>query len=135
MFPNDDGVLAAGMFARIRVPSSAPHPALLVSDRAVGTGQGQRFVLVVNDQNEVEYRVVQVGQMHGELREVYRTRRVIDPGAVGAQTVSETEVLKPTDRIIVNGLQRARPGDKVEPKLVDMATLLGTGRADPKGKK
>src|SRR5262249_34245529 len=59
VFPNDDGVLVAGLFARVRVPVSAPHPALLVSDRAIGTGQGQRFVLVVNDKDEVEYRVVQ----------------------------------------------------------------------------
>ena len=81
VFPNDDGLLAAGMFARVRVPVSAPHRALLVSDRAIGTGQGQRYVLVVNDKDEVEYRpVVQVGQMHGETREVYRTRRVTESG-------------------------------------------------------
>ncbi|MCE9567358.1 MAG: efflux RND transporter periplasmic adaptor subunit [Planctomycetes bacterium] len=124
VFPNEDGKLVAGLFTRVRVPSSSPHSALLVSDRAIGTGQGQRFVLVVNDKNEVEYRVVQVGQMHGELREVYRKRRIVEAEGGVTDTVKEVEVLKATDRLIVNGLQRVRPGDKVEPKLVDMNTLL-----------
>lgn len=135
VFPNEDGVLVAGMFARVRVPVSSPHRALLVSDRAVGTGQGQRYVLAVNDKDEVEYRVVQVGQLHGELREVYRTRRVTEAGGVGADTVKEVEVLRPTDRLIVSGLQRVRPGDKVDPKLVDMTTLLDAGRTSAGPKK
>jgi len=137
VFTNDDSVLAAGMFARIRVPISSPHSALLVSDRAIGTGQGQRFVLVLNDKDEVEYRVVQVGQMHGELREVYRTRRITEPGATGLDSTKEVEVLRATDRLIINGLQRVRPGEKVEPRLVDMTTLLDAGKATtpPKNKK
>ncbi len=137
-FTNDDGVLVAGMFARVRVPVSAPHKALLVSDRAIGTSQGQRFVLVVNDKDEVESRIVQVGQMQGELREVYRTRKVVEPGATGADSIKDFEVLRPTDRLIINGLQRVRPGDKVEPKLVDMTTLLDAKAAPttlPKTKK
>jgi len=123
-FDNSKGEIASGLFARIRVPSSAPHEALLVADRAIGTDQGQEFLLVVNDKNEVEYRAVDTGQIFGKLREVKRTRTIVEPGPKGADVSRQVEVLKPTDRIVVNGLQRIRPGDKVEVKLVDMATLL-----------
>jgi RND family efflux transporter MFP subunit len=126
-FPNKDEAVVAGLFARIRVPISAAHPALLVTDRAVGTDQGQKFVLVVNDKDEVEYRAVDVGQLHDGLREVLRFRTITEPGPAGKDATRQVEVLKPTDRVIVDGLQRVRPGDKVEPKLVDMLTLLPVG--------
>jgi RND family efflux transporter MFP subunit len=125
VFPNKDGKLLAGMFGRVKVPVSAPHSALLVSDQAVGTNQGQKYVLVVNDQDEVEYRAVEVGQVHDGLREVYRTRRIDG---------KDVEVLKPTDRVIVIGMQRARPGSKVEPKPVDMQSLLPKPGDGPKSK-
>jgi len=123
-FKNEDGSLLAGLFARIRVPVSADHEALLVADQAVGTNQGQKYVLVVNDKDEVEYRVVDVGQVFDGLREVLRFRTITEPGADGKDVTKQVEVLKPTDRVIVMGLLRARPGDKVDPKLVDMQTLL-----------
>jgi multidrug efflux pump subunit AcrA (membrane-fusion protein) len=132
VFPNDNGTLVAGLFGRVRVPISAPHPALLVTDSAVGTNQSQRFVLVVNDQNEVEYRAVDVGQMHGSLREVLRFREVTETGPNGQGVLTKVEVLKPTDRVIVEGLQRVRPGVKVEPKLVSMTTLLVKTEPEPK---
>jgi RND family efflux transporter MFP subunit len=124
VFPNEDGTLVAGLFARIRVPIAPPHDALLVNDRAIGTDQDQRFVVVVNDKNEVERRMVEVGQLHDGLREVYRFRTVMEPGPDGKMVARKVEVLKPTDRLVVDGLMRARPGDKVEPKHVDMQTLL-----------
>jgi RND family efflux transporter MFP subunit len=125
VFPNDDGKLEAGLFGRIRVPTSAPHPALLVADAAVGAEQGGRYVLVVNDSNVVESRTVDVGQVHGRgLREVLRTRQVIDIDAHGQQVVRQVEVLRPTDRVVVQGLQRARPNTTVDPRLVDMLTML-----------
>jgi multidrug efflux pump subunit AcrA (membrane-fusion protein) len=71
VFPNKDETLVAGLFARIRVPIAAPHQALLVNDRAIGTDQGRKFVVVVNDKNEVERRMIDVGQLHDGLREVY----------------------------------------------------------------
>ncbi len=123
VFPNEDGFIGAGLFGRIRVPISPPHDALLVIDRAVGTNQGQKFVLVVNDSNEVEYRAVDVGQIQDGLREVLRYRTITEPGA-GKDSTTEVEVLKPTDRVVVEGLQRVRPGTKVDPRLVDMLTLL-----------
>jgi multidrug efflux system membrane fusion protein len=126
VFPNEDETLVAGLFARIRMPIAAPHDALLVNDRALGTDQGQRFVVVVNDKNEVERRMVEVGQLHDGLREVYRFRTVMEPGPDGQMVPKKVEVLKPTDWLVVEGLMRARPGDKVEPKHVDMQTLLPT---------
>jgi RND family efflux transporter MFP subunit len=124
VFPNKDGTLVAGLFARIRVPIAAPHDALLVNDRAIGTDQDKRFIVVVNDKNEVERRIVEVGQLHDGLREVYRFRTVMEPGPDGKVVTRKVEVLKQTDWLVVEGLMRARSGDKVEPRHVDMQTLL-----------
>ena len=133
VFPNADGRLVAGLFTRIKVPMSALHEALLVSDRAIGTDQGQRFVFVVNEKNEVDYRQVEVGQIHDGLREVMRSRTITEPGPEAV--TKQIEVLKPTDRVIVNGLQRVRPGAKVDPKTVDMLTLLSGSSASAKSDK
>jgi multidrug efflux system membrane fusion protein len=124
VFPNEDETLMAGLFARIRVPIAAPHDALLVNDRAIGTDQGQKFIVVVYAKNEVERRMVEVGQLHDGLREVYRFRTVMEPGPDGKLVARKVEVLKPTDWLVVEGLMRARSGDKVEPKHVDMQSLL-----------
>ncbi len=123
-FPNEDESLVAGVFGRIQVPVRAPHAALLVADLAIGTDQGQKYILVVDDKDSVQYRPVDVGQLHDGLREVKRFLTKMEPGPDGKDVVKQVEVLKPTDRVIVLGLQRARPGDKVEPKPVDMVTLL-----------
>jgi RND family efflux transporter MFP subunit len=101
VFPNQDAALTPGYFARVRVPISPPHKALLVSDRALTNDQGQQVLYVVNDKNEVVSRPVRPGQLHDGLR-------AIEDG------------LKPGERVIVNGLQQVRPGATVEPKLVDM---------------
>jgi RND family efflux transporter MFP subunit len=97
VIPNPTGLLAPGLFVRVRVPVGPAHSGLLVTDRAVGTDQDRKYLLVVNDQNVVEYRPVQLGGRHGALREV-------------------TEGLKADDWVIVNGLQRARPGATVAPQ-------------------
>ena len=101
VFPNKDEVLSPGFFARVRVPIGRPHKALLVSDRALDTDQGQKVVYVVDKDNEVVSRPVRLGALHDGLREI-------------------TDGLKPGERVIVNGLQQVRPGVTVEPKLVDM---------------
>jgi RND family efflux transporter MFP subunit len=103
VFPNKDEALAPGYFARVRVPIGNAHQALLVSDRAFDTDQGQRIVYVVNGDNKVVPRPVRLGAVHDGLR-------VVDDG------------LKPGERVIVKGLQQVRPGMTVEPKLVDMPT-------------
>lgn len=107
---NPSGLLAPGLFVRIRVPVSQPRKALMVSERALGLDQGQRYVLIVNEQQVVEYRRVQTGALEGGLR-------VIVNG------------LQAGEHVIVNGLQRVRPGAKVSPQRVDMNTFKATGTA------
>jgi RND family efflux transporter MFP subunit len=103
VFPNQDEFLSPGLFARVRVPIGRAHRALLVTDRAIDTDQGQKVVYVVNDENEVVSRPVRPGALHEGLREI-------------------TDGLMPGEKVIVSGLQQARPGLTVEPKLVDMPT-------------
>jgi multidrug efflux system membrane fusion protein len=123
-FPNETEALVAGLFARIKVPISEPHQALLVADQAVGTNQGQKYVLVANDKDEIEYRAVDVGQVFDGLREVFRFRNINEPGSDARSQTRQVEVLKASDRIVVMGQLRARPGDKVTPQVVDMQSLL-----------
>jgi RND family efflux transporter MFP subunit len=101
VFPNKQEHLLPGFFARVRVPIGRRHRALLVSDRALDTDQGQKVLYVVNDKNEVVSRPVRLGALHDGLREI-------------------TDGLKPGERVIVNGLQQVRPGITVDPKLVDI---------------
>jgi multidrug efflux system membrane fusion protein len=102
-FDNADGALIPGLYARVKVGGSAPHPALLIDDAAVGTDQDKKFVLVVDQGNHVVYREITTGSMQGNLR-------VVKDG------------LKPGDRIVVNGVQRVRPGDTVRAHMVPMTT-------------
>lgn len=102
VIPNKNGLLSPGLFVRLRFPVSPEHEALLVQEEALGTDQGQRFLYVLNEENEVAYRRVKIGILDNG-------RRVIEDG------------LKPEERIIVKGLQRVRPGDKVAPKEIAIA--------------
>jgi RND family efflux transporter MFP subunit len=103
VFPNKDEALSPGFFARVRVPIGRAHRALLVTDRAIDTDQGQKVLYVVSEKNEVVSRAVRLGALRDGLREI-------------------TEGLKAGERVIVSGLQQVRPGVTVEPKLVDMPT-------------
>ncbi len=96
IFDNPGHVLFPGLFARIRVPIRARENALLVPDRAMCTDQQGRYLLIVNEQNMVEYRPVQAGSL-------LQGMRVIKEG------------ISPEDSVIVNGVQRARPGIIVNP--------------------
>ncbi|MDB5292496.1 MAG: Efflux transporter, family, subunit [Phycisphaerales bacterium] len=96
LFANPDNRLLPGMFVRVRVPGSGPQPALLIPDVAIGVDQNINYVLVVGPDNTVDRRTVTVGAMFGKLR-------AIDSG------------LSEADRVIVEGIQRARPGAKVAP--------------------
>jgi RND family efflux transporter MFP subunit len=98
VFENTDERLTPGLFVHVRIPFGVPHNALLVSERAVGTDQEQKYLLVVNKDNTVEYRRVKVGALCDGMQ-------VIESG------------LTPDDLVVVNGLQRARPGAKVQPVL------------------
>jgi RND family efflux transporter MFP subunit len=101
VFPNKDELLSPGLFARVRVPIGRAHRALLVTDRAIDTDQGQKVLYVINEKNEVVSRAVRLGALHDGLREI-------------------TEGLEAGERVIIRGLQQVRPGVTVEPKLVDM---------------
>ena len=99
VFDNAKRVLLPGYFVRVRVPIGLPADALLVPDAALGTDQSGRYLLVVGKDDVVEQRVVVTGPLDG-------TMRVIEKG------------LAPGDRVIVNGTQRAIPGQKVDPQAV-----------------
>ena len=101
-FANTDRALIPGFFVRVRVPTETGVPALLVPDTALGSDQTGRTLLVANAGNVVELRHVVAGPLEGQLR-------VIESG------------LKPDDRVIVGGQQRAIPGDKVDPTLRPIA--------------
>ncbi|RYF68453.1 MAG: efflux RND transporter periplasmic adaptor subunit, partial [Comamonadaceae bacterium] len=102
-FDNKDGALIPGQFARIRMGQARESRALLVSERAVGTDQSKKFVMVVNGDSKAEYREVTLGApIHG--------LRVVSSG------------LKAGERVVVNGLQHLRPGALLDPKDVPMDT-------------
>ena len=124
VFPNPGPafVLIPGLFTRLRLPIEKREGALLVSERAIGSDQGGRYLLAVNSENVVEKRPIRMGQLVDGLR-------VIDEG------------LRPDDSIVVNGIQRARPGAKVDPEQTEMESLTasalkaaaeaGQGKANP----
>jgi len=96
VFDNPDGSLVPGLFARIKLGSSAARPAILIDEKAIGTDQNKRFVVVVDEQNKTAYREVHLGATQ-------EGQRVVEAG------------LRAGERIVVNGLQRIRPGDPVRP--------------------
>jgi multidrug efflux system membrane fusion protein len=104
VFPNPGDQISPGFFARVRVPGTNKYPALLVTDLAIGTDQGRKYVMVANSENIAEYRPVKLGAVIEGLR-------VINDG------------IKPTDWVIVNGVQRARPGAPVKPERKPMPDL------------
>jgi len=99
VFDNADGMLLPGLYARIQLVGGAPRPAVLIKESAIGTDQSKRFVVVVDGQNRTSYREVQLGPVQNGLR-------VVEAG------------LTPGERIVVNGLQRIRPGDAVTPHML-----------------
>src|SRR5262249_60784209 len=108
VFPNETEVLAPGYFVRVRLFIDRPHQALLVTERAIDTDQGQKIVYVVTDQNEVVSQPISLGALHDGLRVI-------------------AEGVQPGERVIVNGLLQVRPGVTVEPKLIDMPVSLAAG--------
>lgn len=95
LFDNPQRVMLPGMFVHVRVPLGAPQEALLVPETALGTDQAGRYLLVVNKDNVVEQRPVEIGAREG-------TMRIVTKGVTA------------DDRVIVAGLQRAVPGQKVD---------------------
>jgi RND family efflux transporter MFP subunit len=95
IFPNPKRLLSPGLFVRVRLPIGAPHEAVVVPEKALGSDQGQKFVYVVDDKDEVAYRKIKVGPLN-------KGYRVVEDGVTAGE------------RVIVSGLQRVRPKAKVE---------------------
>jgi RND family efflux transporter MFP subunit len=107
VFHNPNGIFTPGMFGRIRVPGSPPYPALLIPDDAVASEQARKYVLVIDDTGVVRQKYVTLGQLDDGLR-------VVRDGVVA------------TDRVIVNGLMRVRPGIKVNAREENTPTTPAT---------
>lgn len=101
VFNNTDGQLIPGQFARLQMGAAKAGEVLLINERAVGTDQDKRFVMVVDAQNQAQWRAVKLGASVNGLRIV-------------------SEGLAAGERIVVGGLQRVRPGAKLAPKVVPM---------------
>ncbi len=112
--PSKRRLLKPGMFVRIRLPLGKPHQALLVSEKALATDQGQKYVFVVDEQHLVQYRRVKVGPLQSD------GLRVIEQG------------LQPGEWVLVSGLQLVRPGLEVKPERTSMAgeAARETGKAE-----
>jgi RND family efflux transporter MFP subunit len=101
IFPNANGFLVPGSFVRVRVAATPRFQGILVTDRAIGSDQGQKFALIVGQNNVVELRPLELGPVVDGLR-------VVRKGLTGDENV------------VINGLVNARPGSKVNPKPGDM---------------
>ncbi|MBB3238403.1 efflux RND transporter periplasmic adaptor subunit [Phyllobacterium endophyticum] len=110
VLPNADRQLLPGYFVRVRVPLFEEPGMLLVPDRAIGSDQSGRYVLVAGKDDIVEQRKVEIGQLVGELRVV-------------------TTGLQPEDRVVVTGLLSAIPGQKIEPQLMEISAFAANGAA------
>jgi RND family efflux transporter MFP subunit len=127
--------VSPGMFVRIRLPTSAPHKAVLISEKAIGTDQGEKYVLIVTEKKDdrgntvrddkgnvvhvVDRRNLTVGQMQKGLRVVEK-----NPPDRG-------RTLEPTDRVIVSGLQRVRKGNDVVIAAIPMPGYNGVAQVQP----
>ncbi len=105
VFENKDRLFTPGLFAKLKLTGSGTYNALLITDRAVGTDQSKKFVLVVDKENKANYRAIKLGPLVDGLRVV-------------------KEGLQPGESIIVNGLQRARPGIQVQPEKTAMLPVI-----------
>ncbi|HVW00088.1 MAG TPA: efflux RND transporter periplasmic adaptor subunit [Planctomycetaceae bacterium] len=119
VLPNPDRNLIPGFFARVQVRSGTPYEAVLVAERTIAAQQSMRFVMVVDDENVVRAREVELGRLFDGMRVI-------------------TQGLKPDEWIIVDGLQRARPGETVNPHkesmpqpLVKTPATNGTSSGEP----
>jgi multidrug efflux system membrane fusion protein len=102
IFQNPKDLLSPGFFARVRVPGSPAYRAVMVPERAIGTDQDQRFVWVVKDDNSVEYRKIRPGAKIGSLRVI-------------------SEGLAPDEWVVTEGVQKVRPGGKVQPERITVS--------------
>lgn len=102
VFENTEGKFIPGLFTRIKLVGSATYDGILIDDKAVSTDLGNKYVLVLDGENKVQYRAITLGEKLNGLR-------IVKSGLVAG------------DSIVVNGLQRVRPGAQVAPEVVPMA--------------
>jgi membrane fusion protein, multidrug efflux system len=112
VFANPDNALTPGLFVRLRLPGTAKYDGALIRDGAVGTDLDKRYVFVVTKENAIEYRTVMLGPTFEGLR-------VVRSGLAAG------------DLVVVNGLQRVRPGMKVDPAVVPMEPQAGVEAGSP----
>jgi RND family efflux transporter MFP subunit len=120
--PKQTRLLSPGLFARVRLQVGPPHKAILVAERALGTDQGQKFVYVVNSEDKVEYRRVKVGAPHSLAVWISTGGIEVRKEVVPLREIKEG--LEAGERVVVNGLQRVRPGVKIRPQRVSMLSQL-----------
>ncbi|MGI8527050.1 MAG: efflux RND transporter periplasmic adaptor subunit [Pseudolabrys sp.] len=113
-FANANAIFTPGMFGRVRVPGSPPYEGLLVPDSAIGTEQARKYLLTVNAENIAVPKYVTLGPTTADGLQVIK-------GGLG-----------PDDRVVVNGLMRARPGQKVTPQQQGAAPPQGAPPAEKK---
>ena len=119
VFENKDRLFTPGLLAKLKLTGSGTYNAVLITDRAIGTDQSKKFVLVVDKENKANYRAIKLGPLVDGLRVV-------------------KEGLQPGESIIVNGLQRARPGIQVQPEKTAMLPVIKDteiaqdGKTEPK---
>jgi len=102
VFRNPDEFLSPGYFARVRMPGSEPYPALLLPEKAIGADQGQKFVWIAKDDGSIEYRRIVPGKPFGEYRAI-------------------AEGLKAEDKVVIEGIQKLRPGVRVQAEVVTLS--------------
>ena len=112
-FANSERLLAPGLFARVQIAGGAPKQQILITDRAIGTDQDRKFVYVVDKDGKAEYRSVKLGPVNDGLR-------IVRDG------------LKPGEKIVINGLQRVRPGAPISAQTVPMVATATAPAADAK---
>ncbi len=108
VFDNKDGSMRPGAFVRMRLPAGPQYPGMLVTETAIGTDQGRKYVLTVGKDNMTEYKAVEIGPLLG-------SKRVIRTG------------LTKDDNVIVNGLAKVRPGMPVAPSAATASVTPPTG--------
>jgi RND family efflux transporter MFP subunit len=101
VFDSENGLLAPGLFVRVRIPAGNPYEAVLVPERSVASDQGQRYVVLVEKENTAEIRPVELGTL-----------------AEGLQVIKSG--VKAGDIVVVDGVLKVRPGQKVDPKMISV---------------
>ena len=106
-------VLSPGLFVRVRLPVGAPRKSIMIAEKAIGTDQGQKYLYIVNDKNEAVKKSVTIGKLDSGMREI-------------------SAGLSAGERVVIEGLQRIRPFQKVDPKTEAELQPPPKGEAAPK---